>query len=226
MCRICMKLFLNSANARQVEQALDQWNIDGVTTDLCLIRDTGKPFRTVIDEICKLLDGTNKTVSVPINPHITDWEEIVDEAATISALSPQVIVRIHCLKSVYKAIPILARKGIRVDVGLVFSTMQAFKAMRSGAYYVSPERRLESQRGDDMRDFINDMVVIRDRYSYKTQLVVSAVGNIEHMVEALIAGVDAVTAPFDLYQEAFNCTDTHDALLEQQACWNSIAREE
>lgn len=220
-----MKLFLNSANMYQIEYALDHWNIDGITTDPCLIRDAGKPLNTTVGEICKLVERTNKTVSVAINPHVTDWEAMVDEAARVAAISPNIVVRLYCVEAAYQAVPVLARKGIRVDLALVFSAMQALQAMRSGAFYVSPSVSWQGQANEHARSFISEVVAIRNMYGYKALLAINDVSRVEHIVDAAVTGADIVAAAFDLYQEGFNSSYTRDTLIEYQTCWDTMELE-
>ena len=75
-----MKFFLDSAIVDEIEYALDVLNIDGVTTNPRHVQVSGKPFMTVIKEIATLVEGTEKTVSVEVNPHFMTYEEIIREA--------------------------------------------------------------------------------------------------------------------------------------------------
>ena len=133
-----MKFFLDSALVDQVEYALSTFDIDGVTTNPRHVQVSGKPFMTVIREIADLVAGTEKTVSVEVNPHFRTYEEIVPEAEKLAAISPNFVIKIQCMESAFRAIETLAKKDIRVNCTLIFSAMQALQAMRSGAYYISP----------------------------------------------------------------------------------------
>ena len=68
-----MKFFLDSAIIDEIEYALDMWNIDGVTTNPRHINVSGKPFMTAIKEIAAVFAGTDKPVSVEVNPHHDNW---------------------------------------------------------------------------------------------------------------------------------------------------------
>ncbi len=66
-----MKLFLDSAITEEIAHALDMWDMDGLTTNPRHVMVSGKPFRTVIAEIAEMVEGTDKPVSVEVNPHFT-----------------------------------------------------------------------------------------------------------------------------------------------------------
>ncbi len=133
-----MKFFLDSARVDEIEQAIDLYDIDGVTTNPRHVLDSGKPFLTVIGEIAQVVKGTDKTVSVEVNPHLMTWEEMVAEGEKLAAISPNFVIKLQCVDPAFKAIRTLSERGIRVNTTLIFSAMQALQAMRSGAFYVSP----------------------------------------------------------------------------------------
>ncbi len=215
-----MKFFLDSAEVHEVEQAIDRWNIDGVTTNPRHVQTSGKPFLTVIKELGKLVEGTDKTVSVEVSPHMDDWEAMVAEGEKLAAMSPNFVVKLHCVDAAFKAIPILAQSGIRVNVTLIFSAAQALQAMRMGAFYVSPFVGWKETNAEDTRGFVSDMIAIRDNFDFKTQVLVAAIRNGRQIVDAAVAGADIVTAGFAVYQDAFDHPFTRDGLVKFQGFWD------
>ncbi|MGB0583191.1 MAG: transaldolase family protein, partial [Limisphaerales bacterium] len=89
-----MKLFLDTAITDEIKHALELWNIDGVTTNPRHIMTSGKPFRKVIEEIAELFEGTDKPISVEVNPHLSDWKEIVAEGKKLAALCPNFVIKV------------------------------------------------------------------------------------------------------------------------------------
>ena len=138
-----MKFFLDSAIVDEVKFALEYFDIDGVTTNPRHVQVSGKPFMTVIREIADLVEGTDKTISVEVNPHYTEFDDIVGEARKLAGISPNFVIKLQCMESTLKAIPVLAKEGVRVNFTLVFSPVQALYAMRAGAFY-DPEPAADS----------------------------------------------------------------------------------
>ena len=89
-----MKLFLDSAKTDEIKQALELWDVDGLTTNPKHVQASGKPFRQAIAEIAELFAGTEKPVSVEVNPHLTDWKSIVDEGSELAAISPNFVIKV------------------------------------------------------------------------------------------------------------------------------------
>jgi len=117
-----MKMFLDSAQVDEIRHALDVWDIDGLTTNPRHVMTSGKPFRQVIGEIAELFAGTDKPVSVEVNPHLTDWEQIVQDGTQLSELSPNFVIKVGASESGFRAIRELTRRGIRTNATLIFST--------------------------------------------------------------------------------------------------------
>lgn len=220
-----MKFFLDSAHVHEIEYALEMWGIEGVTTNPRHVQASGKPFLQIIREIGKLFEGTEKTVSVEVNPHHTEHNAMVAEAEKLAALSPSFVIKLPATEAGFKAIPLLKEKGIRSNLTLVFSAAQALQAMRMGAYYVSPFIGWKESNAERTFDMIQDIIAIRDNYGFETQVLVAAVRNGMQIVDAAILGADIVTAGLAVYKDAFDHPYTHVGLAKFQSFWDETAYE-
>jgi transaldolase len=220
-----MKFFLDSAITDEIIYAIDAFDVDGVTTNPRHVQVSGKPFMKVIKEIAKLVEGTEKTVSVEVNPHLMDTKELIADAEKLATISPNFVIKLHCVEPAFKAIKTLSEKGIRVNCTLVFSPMQALQAMRSGAYYVSPFIGWKEANAEEILSLIHEVVAIRDNYSYTSEIIVSAVRNGRQMAEAALAGADIVTAGLAVYKDAFDHPYTHLGLAKFRGFWDQSTYE-
>ncbi len=220
-----MKFFLDSAMVDEIEYGLDAWDIDGVTTNPRHVQVSGKPFLHVVKEIGAMMAGTDKTVSVEVNPHIMDTEGMVAEAEKLATLCPNFVIKLQCVEPAFKAIRLLAERGIRVNTTLIFSAAQAMQAMRSGAYYVSPFVGWKESNGEETQKFIADIVQIRDNFAFDTEVLVAALRNGRQIVDAAVANADITTAGFSVYQEAFDHPYTHDGIKKFSSFWDKTQYE-
>jgi len=220
-----MQFFLDSAQVDQIKYAIDAFNIDGITTNPRHVQVSGKPFLTVVREIAKLVEGTDKTVSVEVNPHFMTYEEIMPEAEKLAAISPNFVIKVQCVEPAFKAIEDLAKKGIRVNCTLIFSAMQALQAMRSGAYYISPFIGWKESNGEDTKGFIDDVMAIRDIYGFDSQIIVAAVRNARQVIDAATMGADIVTAGLPVYQEGFRHPYTDEGIKKFIKFWDETPYE-
>ena len=215
-----MKLFLDSAKEDEISYALDAFDIDGITTNPRHVQSAGKPFMTVIRNIAKLVEGTEKTVSVEVNPYFVTYQDMLSEAEKLAAISPNFVIKLQCIEPAFKVARTLAQKNIRTNITLVFSAAQALMAMKSGAFFVSPFIGWKETNGEEVRSFIDDVVAIRDNYGFTTEIIIAAVRNGRQIVDSAVSGADIVTAGLAVYQEAFDHPYTHDGIRRFSNFWD------
>jgi len=220
-----MQFFLDSAHVHEISYALESFNIDGITTNPRHVQASGKPFLTVVREIAKLVDGTEKTVSVEVNPHFMTYEEMLPEAEKLAAISPNFVIKLQCVEPAFRVMETLAKKDIRVNCTLVFSAMQALQAMRSGAYYISPFIGWKEANGEEVRSFVEEVVTIRENYAFSSQIIVAAVRNARQIVDSALVGADVVTAGLSVYQEGFLHPYTREGIEKFTSFWGKTQYE-
>ena len=129
-----MKFFLDTANIEEIKQGMSFGVIDGITTNPTLVAKEKRPFRDHIIEICEIVK--NGEVSAEVVS--TDTANILREAREIATWHPNVIVKIPTIPDGVRALSILSKEKIRVNMTLVFSAPQALIVAKAGAYFVSP----------------------------------------------------------------------------------------
>ena len=220
-----MKFFLDSAQVPEIEYALMMWNIDGVTTNPRHVQASGKPFLQVIREIGRLFEGTAKPISVEVNPHFTDYADMVTEGQKLAAMCPNFVIKLPATEAGFKAVAVLKEKGIQSNLTLVFSPVQALQAMRMGAAFISPFIGWKEANGEDTVGLIQEIATIRDNYAFNSEIIVAAVRNGRQIVEAGLAQADIVTAGLDVFKEAFDHPYTHVGLKKFSDFWDKTPYE-
>lgn len=223
-----MQFFLDSAITKEVEYALEMWNIDGVTTNPRHVQAAGKPFLATVKDLAALFSGygaEEKTISVEVNPHFTDYKDMVAEAGKLASLSPNFVIKLPATEAGFKSIPLLKESGVRANLTLAFSATQALQAMRMGAYYVSPFIGWKESNAEEVLSFVQDIVAIRDNYGFDTKVLVAAVRNGRQIADAAVIGADIVTAGFAVYQDAFDHPYTHMGLQRFSSFWDKTPYE-
>ena len=215
-----MKFFLDSAMTDEIRYALDMWNIDGVTTNPRHVNVSGKPFLTVIEEIGQLFAGTDKPVSVEVNPHLDDWNDMVKEGKNLAAMSPNFVIKLPATEAGFKAVYELASDGIRSNLTLVFSAAQALQAMRMGAAFVSPFVGWKESNAEEITHFVDEVTMIRNNYGFDTEIIVAAVRNGRQMINSAVTGADIVTAGMPVFKDAFAHPFTDVGLGKFQSFWD------
>jgi len=191
-----MKIFMDTANIEKIKE-INSWGIvDGVTTNPSLIAKEGKDFKTVVAEICQIVDG-------PISAEVlaSDAPGMVREARELAAIHDNVVIKIPMTEEGLKATRTLAEEGITVNVTLIFSAAQALLAAKAGAKFVSPfVGRLDDVGEDGMR-LISEIMSILDNYDIDTEVIVASVRDPIHAVEAARLGAHIATIPYEVLKK-------------------------
>jgi transaldolase len=220
-----MKFFLDSAKTDEIEYALEMWNIDGVTTNPRHVLVSGKPFMKVIAEIAGIFDGTDKPISVEVNPHLDDWREMVTEGKKLAAMSPNFVIKLPATEPGFKAVYELAKDDIKSNLTLAFSAAQALQAMRMGAAFVSPFIGWKEANGEEITHFVDEVAMIRNNFGFDTEIIVAAARNARQITNSAVSGADIVTAGMPVFKDAFDHPYTGVGLGKFQGFWDETPYE-
>ena len=223
-----MKYFLDSAKIDEIKEAYNTFGIDGVTTNPNHIMNSGKPFFTVIGELAEFvkendIEGWDKfPISVEINPHLDDADEMIAMGEKIAAMCPNFCIKIPCTQAGITVARALEKKGVRTNLTLVFSASQALIAGKNNSLFVSPFIGWKENSGEDCKQYIQDIVTIYKNYGFygKTQIICAAVRNGKQFVDCAVAGADIVTAGLQVYKDSFYHPFTDYGLEKFQNAWD------
>jgi transaldolase len=214
-----MKFFIDTANVKEIREAASLGVVDGVTTNPSLIAKEGRDFKQVIAEICSLVDGPISAEAVSL-----EADKMVAEGTELAKIHRNVVVKLPMTKDGLKATKILAEKGIKVNMTLVFSPSQALLAAKVGAAYVSPfVGRLDDISHVGM-DLVRQVLEIFDNYGYVTEVIVASVRNPLHVVDAALAGAHIATIPFNVIDQLIKHPLTDIGIEKFLADWKKLEK--
>lgn len=185
-----MKFFIDTANIDEIKKGVEMGLVDGVTTNPSLIAKEDKPFEEIIGEICKIVDG-------PISAEVVslDSDGMIEEARKLAKIHDNIVIKIPMIIEGIKAVKKLTAEGIKTNVTLVFSSVQALLAAKVGATFVSPFVGRLDDIGAPSMDLIGDIVNIYDNYGYQSEIIVASVRSPQHVMDAALIGADIATIP-------------------------------
>jgi transaldolase len=191
-----MKIFIDTANIKEIREAVGLGVIDGVTTNPTLIAKENKPMQDLLKEICSLLPG-------PVSAEVISLqaEGMVKEARELAKIAKNIVIKIPLIKDGLKAVRILSGENIKTNVTLCFSANQALLVAKAGADYVSPFIGRLDDIGQRGMDLICDIKKIYSNYNFKTQIIVASVRNPIHVLDAAKLGADIATIPFSVIEQ-------------------------
>ena len=132
-----------------------------------------------------------------------DVPGLVSEAEKYSGMDSQIVVKVPMNETGLKAAKILESKGIRVNVTMVFTAVQASLGMLSGASFVSIVLSRLDAIGSDSHQLITDTMLIKKNYNFGTEIIAASLKTYNQVINCLGAGVDIISVPPALFEQIF-----------------------
>ena len=191
-----MKIFIDSADIAEIQEAASMGVLDGVTTNPTLVAKTGRKYLTVLEDIAKIVDGPISAETISL-----DCKGMMEEAKVFAKIHPNITIKIAMGTEGLKAVKLCVEQGIKTNVTLVFSASQALLVAKAGATFVSPfVGRLDDISEDGMK-LIADIKTIYKNYHFKTEILVASVRHPIHFVQAALLGADVATLPLAVIRQ-------------------------
>jgi transaldolase len=214
-----MKFFIDTADIEEIRQANLRGWVDGVTTNPSLIAKNGKPFFDTIKEICKEVSG-------PVSAEVIGLkaDEMIREGLELATLAKNVVVKIPMSEDGMIAVKRLTAEGIRTNVTLVFSPMQALLAAKAGATMVSPFVGRLDDIGVNGMEMVSQVIQIYQNFDFKTEVLVASVRSPMHIQQAAEMGADIATIPFKVMQQMTHHPLTDKGIKSFMDDWNKAQK--
>ncbi|MFN9741175.1 MAG: fructose-6-phosphate aldolase [Acidobacteriota bacterium] len=194
-----MKLFIDTADVDQIREVWSWGIVDGVTTNPTHVAKTGRRPREIYEEILQIVDGPVSLETVTLTA-----PEIIAEGRELAKLHPNVVVKVPLIREGLKAVKALSDEGIRTNVTVTFSPLQALLAAKCGATYVSPFVGRLDAVGHFGMDLARQIGTIYENYDYTTEIIVAAVRHPTHVLEAALAGAHVCTMSYDVMIQLYD----------------------
>ncbi|MGD0584808.1 MAG: fructose-6-phosphate aldolase [Oryzomonas sp.] len=212
-----MKFFIDTADVKEIRAAHDLGLVDGVTTNPSLIAKSGRKFKDVIKEIVSIVDG-------PISAEVIslDAPGMIKEARELVKIHKNIVVKVPMTPEGLKATKALSEKGVKINVTLIFTPMQALLAAKAGASYVSPfVGRLDDISQDGM-GIIEEIRTIFDNYGITAEIIVASVRNPVHVLNSALIGADIATIPYSVIMQLAKHPLTDAGIKKFLDDWKSV----
>lgn len=191
-----MKFFIDTANVNEIKEAYKKGWVDGVTTNPSLIAKENRPLKAVIAEICEIVKG-------PVSAEViaTDAEGMIKEGLELAKIASNVVIKVPLTEDGLIAVKEFTAKGIKTNVTLIFSPLQALLAAKAGATMVSPfVGRLDDISTSGM-ETVAQIKTIFDNYGFMTEVLVASIRHNMHLLEAALIGADIATIPYNVIKQ-------------------------
>ena len=191
-----MKIFIDSANQKDIEKWLNYGILDGVTTNPSILLKEGLyDIEAAVKLLANIIDPLPISVEVTTN----DAMEMMEQGKRLASLGHNVVVKIPVENEFgipcYGVINQLEKSGIKVNATAVMSFGQIMLAAKSGATYVSLFAGRIADEGGNSNGVIAETVEWLELWDFKSKLIVGSIRSVGDVINAALAGAHIITVP-------------------------------
>ncbi|KKT29451.1 hypothetical protein A3G55_00615 [Candidatus Giovannonibacteria bacterium RIFCSPLOWO2_12_FULL_44_25] len=215
-----MKIFIDSANLTDIEEALKRGFAEGITTNPSLLAKEPKgSFESHIGAIIDLINKYKPGIHLSVEVFSRDKEIILKQAREFIREFgyPQISIKVQVGWGELETIKKLSEMGISVNCTACMSVTQAVMAARAGAKYVSlfwgrirdggtdaamlkEREETKAKKALDDADFDPIRVVsatrrIFDESKINSEIIAGSMRSVVDVRDARLAGAHIVTVP-------------------------------
>jgi transaldolase len=191
-----MKIFIDSANTKEIEKWLNYGVVDGVTTNpSIMLREGIYNIEEGVRKLAKLIDPLPLSVEVTTN----DTKEMPEQGKWLASLAHNVVVKIPVENEFgipcYGVISQLEKSGIKVNATAILSFGQIIFAAKAGATYLSLFAGRISDEGGNSAEVIAETVEWLEHWNFRSELIVASIHSAGDVINAALAGAHIITVP-------------------------------
>ena len=206
-----MKLFLDTANVKEIDERLQTGVISGITTNPTLIKKSGREPDDVYADLIR--DIGVKDLSIEVDGH--DAEQLIQNGIKYGKLwINEATIKLPCTVEGIKACKTLSYMGLRVNMTLVFSVSQAILCSLAGAAYVSPFVGRLDDNGHDGIGLIRDIAKVFCHNRSETKILAASIRDAATVGRAFAAGAHICTIPPKVFDDMFKHVLTDKGLFQ------------
>ena len=195
-----MKLFLDSAIIKDIDERLYTGVIEGVTTNPTLIKRSGKDPNDVYADLIN--DLGVKDVSIEVDG-LDSETLILNGVKYAEQWKKEATIKLPCTVEGIKACKTLSFMGVRVNMTLVFTVEQAILCALAGATYVSPFIGRLDDNGEDGIGLIRDIAEVFCHNKTDTKILAASIRDPLMVGSAFAAGAHICTVPVEVFDDMF-----------------------
>ena len=195
-----MKLFIDSADVKEIYQCLETGFISGVTTNPTLIKRSGHKPDDVYRELITLgVEDLSMEVVGNQDEMMAESSRLVDQFGNSVST-----IKVPCTPDGLQVCRYLSLQGIKVNVTLIFSAAQAILAAKAGARYAS----VFVGRCDDNSiaglEVVRSVAEVYARQGVKTQVLSASIRDVYKVTRSFYNGANIVTMPPTIFRKMYN----------------------
>lgn len=212
-----MKIFIDSADIKEIEESLELNIIDGITTNPSLFAKYSNDFNSTIKNIISI--AGNMPLSIEVSAE--KYNNMIIEGEKILSFGGNIVLKLPITWDGIKACRFFANQGHKINMTLCFSPLQALIAAKAGAWCISPFVGRLDDIGYEGIELVKDMKLLLNNYSkdYSSQILSASIRHVQHVLASAKAGADICTMPLSIIKQLLSHPLTDKGLKQFISDW-------
>ncbi len=203
-----MKIFLDTADYREIKDRYETGLVDGITTNPTLVRKAGVDYFDFI----RRLSSEFHFESISAEVEGDKAEVMLENAQQYIAIGSEVTIKLPLTREGLIACRDLALGGIKTNVTLCFSAAQAVMAAKAGATYISPFVGRCNDNSFSGVELVRGISGLYRTHAVETQILAASLRDVHHVSRCLLYGANVVTLPTKVFDKMYDHVLTREGL--------------
>ena len=212
-----MRLFLNSCNLSEIEEAKDWAHLGGITMNPAMVAKEKYNFKEALSQICRMVPELPVFAQV-----ISDSPEaILEEGKALASISENITVKVITNEKGIGGMKLLKQAGIPVCATCVHSVIEAIAVGAVGVDHAAIFVGLLGEVSEQpVGDLLQNTVKVYQQSGLQTK-VMTAARSISQIVDGYICGADESTCAYGLWKQFLKNNFTQDRWDSFQKSWKT-----
>ncbi|MDO5027485.1 MAG: transaldolase family protein [Tissierellia bacterium] len=185
-----MKLLIDDANLDSIKKLYEYYKIDGVTTNPSILSKEEVSPIISLSKIRNFIGDDQLHIQV-LSQFASD---MVKEARLITnKFGDNTYIKVPTNDEGLKAMKQLTKEGVKVTATAIYSPLQGYLAMKSGADYLAIYINRIDDLGYDGIEVAKSIKNIKESYNYDSKILAASFKNSNQVLKLLQLGIDAAT---------------------------------
>lgn len=195
-----MKIFLDTADFKEIKDRYDTGLVAGITTNPTLVRKSGVDYFDFIATLSKAFSF--ESISAEVDGETCD--DMLQNAQQYIAIGSEVTIKLPLTVEGVKACKILSDSGVKTNVTLCFSAAQAVMAGIAGATYISPFVGRMNDNSLSGVELVRSIAGLYGQHRVPTQVLAASLRDCHHVSRCFLYGADVCTLPVKVFDKMYN----------------------
>jgi len=208
-----MKIFLDTADYKAIEDRFSTGLIQGITTNPTLVRKSGVNYVDFIKTLAN--DFAFDSISAEVDGETADV--MLENANQFLNINPSITIKLPLTREGLIACRSLSMSGVMTNVTLCFSAAQAIMAAKAGATYISPFVGRLNDNSISGVELVRAIAGLYGTHGVTTKILAASLRDVHHVSRCFLYGANVCTLPPAVFDKMYThvLTDSGLAIFEK-----------